>query len=120
MLLNHSIVQLIKVEKKTNGKIEQAKAILSVFCLLSEIKLSETELTVLAYFLVYKDSRSTRDLIIKSEILKTEDSLSNTISKLKKFGLLKKDSISKDYSINSKINFQPDSVVGLLIKIDNS
>lgn len=113
-------MQLIKIEKKTNGKIEQAKVILSVFCLLSDIKLSDTELTVLAYFMVYKDSETTRDLIIKSEILKTHDSLNNTISKLKKIGLLKKDSLSKEYSVNNKVIFQPDSVIGLLIKVDNS
>lgn len=113
-------MQLIKIEKKANGKIEQAKIVMSVFCLLSDIKLSDTELTVLAYFLVYKDSQSTRELIVKSEILKSEDSLNNTISKLKKIGLLKKDSLTKDYSVNQKIIFQPDSVVGLLIKIDNS
>lgn len=113
-------MQLIKVQKKTNGKIEQAKVALSIFCLLSDIKLSDTELTVLSFFLVYKDSQSTRDLIIKSEILKTEDSLNNTISKLKKIGLLKKDAISKEYSVNQKIMFQADSVIGFLIKIDNT
>lgn len=112
-------MQLIKIEKKTAGKIEQAKVALSVFCLLSDIRLSDTELTVLSYFLVYKDSDTTRDLIIKSEILRTVESLNNTISKLKKIGLLKKDTLSKNYSVNSKINFQPDSVVGLLIKVDN-
>ena len=113
-------MQLIKIEKKTHGKIEQAKVALSVFCLLSDIKLSDTELTVLAYFLVYKDSETTRELIVRSEILKTQDSLNNTISKLKKIGLLKKDSLSKDYNVNSKINFQPDTTIGLLIKIDNT
>lgn len=92
---------------------------MAVFCLLSDIRLSDTELTVLSYFLVYKDSEATRSLILKSEILKTEDSLGNTISKLKKFGLLKKDSITKEYTVNSKINFQPDTVIGMLIKIDN-
>lgn len=119
MFQNHYIVQLIKVEKRAVGKIEQAKIALSIFCLLSDIKLSDTELTVLSYFLVYKDSEATRNLILKSELLKTEDSLGNTISKLKKFGLLKKDGITKEYTVNSKINFQPDLVIGMLIKIDN-
>lgn len=113
-------MQLIKIEKKTNGKIEQAKIVLSMFCLLSDIKLSDTELTVLAYFLIYKDSIATRELIVKSEILKSEDSLNNTISKLKKIGLLKKDNLSKEYTVNPKVYFQPDSVVGILIKVDNS
>jgi hypothetical protein len=113
-------MQLIKTEKKTFGKIEQAKVVLSIFCLLSDIKLSDTELTVLGYFLVYRDSPDTRDLIIKSQILKTQDSLSNSISKLKKFGLLKKDTITKTYSVNEKVNFQSEPVVAFLIKIDNT
>lgn len=113
-------MQLIKIEKKTSGKIEQAKWVLGVFCFMSDIRLSDTELTVLSYFLVYKDSPSTRERIVKSEILKSEDSLNNAVSKLKKMGLLKKDQISKEYSVNTKINFKPDSVVGLLIKIDNA
>lgn len=112
-------MQLIKVEKKTNGKIEQAKVLLSVFCLLSEISLSDTELTVLAYFLVYKITDTTKELILKSEILKSEDSLKNTMSKLKKFGLIKKSSVSKEYYITEKVNLQLDTVVGVLVKIDN-
>lgn len=112
-------MQLIKIEKKTNGKIEQAKVVLSVFCLLSEIKLSDTELTVLAYFLVYKDSRETRDLILKSELLKRGDSLSNTVSKLKKFGLVKKSVGTKRYDVNDKINFKSEDAVGVIIRINN-
>ena len=112
-------MQLIKIEKKTNGKIEQAKVVLSVFCLLSEIKLSDTELTVLAYFLVYRDSDETRELILKSELLKRDGSLGNTVSKLKKFGLLKKSVSTKRYEVNDKINFQSENAVGVVIKINN-
>lgn len=112
-------MQLIKVEKKTNGKIDQAKVLLSVFCLLLEIKLSETELTVLAYFLVYKITETTKELILKSEILKSEDSLKNTMSKLKKLGLIKKSSVSKEYYVTEQINVQPDPVLAMMIKIDN-
>lgn len=112
-------MQLIKVEKKTNGKIDQARVLLSIFCLLLDVKLSDTELTVLAYFLVYKITDATKDLILKSEILKSEDSLKNTVSKLKKLGLIKKSSISKEYYISEQINVQPDSVQAMLIKIDN-
>ena len=112
-------MQLIKIDKKANGKIEQTKTILSVFCLLSNIRLSETELTVLAYFLVYKDSDETRQLILKSELLKSEDSLNNTICKLNKFGLVRKSSSTKRYEVADRIKFQPDTVVGMIIRVDN-
>lgn len=113
-------MQLVTVTKKTNSKIEQAKTLLSIFCLLSGINLSDTELTVLAYFLVYKINDATKQLILKSQILKSEDSLKNTISKLKKFGLIKKSTTSKDYDINDKVNVSLDSVACMLIKIDNT
>lgn len=112
-------MQLIKVVKKTNTKIEQAKTMLSIFCLLSDIKLSQAELTVLAYFLVYKITDDTKDLIIKSQILKSEDSLKNTMSRLNKFGLIKK-SINKEWLLSEKIYVHPDSMIGMLIKIDNT
>lgn len=112
-------MQLVKIVKKTNSKIDQAKTLLSVFCLLSDIRLSEAELTVLAYFLVYKISDTTKELIIKSQILNS-GSLKNTISKLNRFGLIKKDPVRKAYHLNEKLQLHMDNQVGLLIKIDNS
>jgi hypothetical protein len=111
-------MQLVKVVKKTNSKIDQAKTMLAIFCLLSDIRLSQTELTVLAYFLVYKINDNTKDLIIKSEIL-NEDSLRNTMSKLSKFGLIKR-SPNKEYYVSEKISINPDTRIGMLIEIDNS
>jgi hypothetical protein len=113
-------MQLVTIKKKTNGKVEQAKKVISVFCLLMDTKLSDTELTVLAYFMVYKVSRKTKDLILSSGILKSEDSLKNTLSKLKKFGLLRRSVNSKEYSLNEKLDINLNTVMGILIKIDNS
>lgn len=113
-------MQLVTIKKKTNSKVEQAKKVIALFCLLMDIKLSDTELTVLAYFMVYRVSRRTKDLILSSNILKSEDSLKNTLCKLKKFGLLKRSVDSKEYSLNDKINISLNPVIGILIKIDNS
>jgi hypothetical protein len=111
-------MQLIKVVKKTNTKLDQAKTILSIFCLLSDVRLSETDLTVMAYFMVYQITDETKKLIIDSKILNA-DSLQNTISRLKKFGLIKKSNIGKSYHISEKIAVKLDSEIGMLIKIDN-
>jgi len=113
-------MQLVKLRLKTNSKVEQAKKLIGIFCLLQNIKLSDTELTVLAYFMVYKINRKTKDLILHSGILKTEDSLKNTMSKLKKFGMLVRHVDSKEYSLHRDLNFQVQPQVGILIKIDNS
>lgn len=110
-------MQLIKVHKKTNGKIEQAKVIIGIYCMLSDIKLSDSELTVLAYFSIYKNNERVKEFILKSNLL-TDDSLKNTISKLKRSGLLKKS--NKEYFISDKLLFVPEPVIGFLIKIDNT
>ena len=112
-------MQLIKAIKKTNGKIEQAKTIISIFCLLSDIKLSDAELTVLAYFCVYKQNDKVKEFILKGNILKTQDSLRNTISKLKNIGLLKKSTTNKEYIVNERLSFNVEPVIGFLIKVDN-
>lgn len=113
-------MQLVTIKKKTNNKVEQAKKVIAIFCLLMDVRLSDTELTVLAYFMVYKVNRKTKDLILSSGILKSEDSLKNTLSKLKKFGLLRRTVDSKEYSLNEKLNVTLNPVVGILIKIDNT
>lgn len=112
-------MQLIKINKKTNSKIEQAKALVSLYCLLSSIKLSDTDLTVLSYFMVYKINSATKDLILKSKILQSMDSLKNSMSKLTGVGLIKKSTTNKEYLINDNLNVNLDSVVAILIKIDN-
>jgi hypothetical protein len=111
-------MQLITLAKKTNTKIDQAKIIISIFCLLSDVRLSETDLTVMAYFTVYQINEETKKLIIDSKIL-NPDSLGNTISRLKKFGLIKKSNIGKDYHISDKLAVKMDSEIAMLIKIDN-
>ncbi len=113
-------MQFIKIKKKTNSKVEQAKVLIAMFCLLINIKLSDTELTVLAYFMVYHINRKTKDLILSSGLLKTEDSLKNTMSKLKKFGMLVRDTESKEYTLRKDLNFSVEPVMGMLIKIDNT
>lgn len=113
-------MQLVKIRKKTNSKVEQAKTMIAIFCLLTNIKLSDTELTVLAYFMVYKINRKTKDLILNAGILKSDDSLKNTLSKLKKFGMLVRNIDSKEYSLRKELDFTLTPAMGVLIKIDNA
>lgn len=110
-------VPLIKIEKKTTGKVDQAKVLISIFCQLYDIKLSKSELTVLAYFMVYKISQVTEDLILKAKIMANKDSLHNAMSKLRKFGLIRK--INKEDVLNDSLNVNLEPVMGIIIKIDN-
>jgi len=111
-------MQLVKIKKKTNSKVEQAKTLISIFCLLTNIKLSDTELTVLAYFMVYKINRRTKDLIITAGVMKNDDSLKSTVSRLKKFGMIVKDPITKQILLRDELCFGITDKMGVLIKVD--
>lgn len=113
-----SNVPLIKIEKKVQGKIEQAKLLISIFCKLSSIKLSDSESTVLAYFMVYKLNKQTEELILKSQVLSNEDSLKNAMSKLRKVKLIVRN--NKQDTINELLDIPMQPMIGLFIKIDNS
>lgn len=112
-------IPFLKITKKTSSKVEQIKTIIKVFCLLSDIKLSDTEVTTFAYFIVYGISQKTNELIIQSKILKSLSSLKNTMSKFRKTGLLLKNDREEDI-VTSQINVQPSETVGVFIKIDNN
>lgn len=112
-----SNIPLIKIEKKTTGKVEQAKVIISIFCQLYNIKLSKSELTILAYFMVYKISQTTEELILKAKIMANTASLHNAMSKLRKFGLIKK--LNKEDVLNESLNVSLEPLMGIIIKIDN-
>lgn len=113
-------MQLVKIKKKTNSKVEQAKTLISIYCMLTNIKLSDTELTVLAYFMVYKINRKTKDLILNAGIMKSDDSLKSTLSRLKKFGMITKDADTKQIFLRKELNFNLSPTMGILIKIDNN
>ena len=110
-------VPLIKIDKKIQGKIEQAKLIISIFTKLMSVRLSDSESTVLAYFMVYGSSDNTKDLILKSKVLAGSDSLNNALSKLRKVGLLFKER-KQDLLIPS-LDIKIEPLMGILIKIDN-
>jgi hypothetical protein len=70
--------------------------------------------------MVYKINRKTKDLILSAGILKSDDSLKNTLSKLKKFGMLVRNIDSKEYSLRKELDFTLTPAMGVLIKIDNA
>lgn len=113
-------VPLIKIQRKTNNKLDMIKKIVSVYCLLSDIKLSETDVTVLSYFILYGINERTKKLIVDSKLL-NHDSIKNTMSKLRANNLIKKSEYRRkeDY-LNPVFNFPLQDIVGLMIKIDNS
>lgn len=110
-------IPFLKIEKKVQGKIEQAKLVISIMTKLMNIRLSDSETIVLAYFMVYGVGEQTKDLIVKSQVLAGVDSLNNSLSKLRKVGLLHKHNKQDLLNVNLDIKLEP--IIGILIKLDN-
>lgn len=111
----------IKIEKKTEGKTEQIKLVLSILCLINGIKVSDTDLKVLSYYMVYKISEKTDDLLINSKVVKDMSALRNVKTKLKRLGFLKRTELYKSYELAISKDFSlDDNKISLAIKLDNT
>lgn len=94
---------------------------LSILCTLNNIVLSETDKLILTYYIRYRISHKTDELIISSGIIKDIGMLRNAKYRLMKKGFLKRDNKEyKTYELNgSDMNFE-DNDLRLIIKLDNA
>jgi hypothetical protein len=117
------IMKVFKLDKKANGKVNKLELIISVLCTFNNIHLSETDIRVLAYYIVYKINEKTDRLLITSEVVKNIGTLRNIKTRLFKLGFLKKDKdLYKSYELNlSKdfVDFNDDDEVKMIINIDD-
>lgn len=113
-------MKVLKIEKKTKTKTEQIKLFLAIICTLNNIVLSNTDMSILAYYIQYRISTKIDDLIITSGIVKDIGMLRNAKYRLCKKGFLKRDSKEyKTYELNGDVNFEENDL-RLIIKLDNS
>ena len=113
-----SKVSLVKMTKKVLTKVELAKAIINITTVFNDIKLSDTETNVLAYFMVYGVNLNTKNLIIKSEICKNMNNLKTVMVKLKKLEFIYKDDLNGKVYVNKNLSFTLTPSVGFYLKID--
>lgn len=119
---------LIKMGKTLKTKIEVAKCVASMTICFNQDKkvgdipfrLSDTELTVLAYFMVYGITAQTKNLIVKSGVCKTVNNIKIIMVKLKKLGLIYKDDFDGRVRVTKALSFEITPVVGIYFKISNT
>jgi hypothetical protein len=117
------VMKVFKLEKKANGKVNKLELIISILCTFSSIHLSETDIRVLAYYIVYKITEKTDKLLISSQVVKNIGTLRNIKTRLFKLGFLKKDKdLYKSYEVNLSKDFKDfndDDEIRMIINIDN-
>lgn len=112
-------VSLVKMVKTVSSKIELAKTIINISLCFNDIKLSDTEVTILAYFMVYGINQQSKNLIVKSAICKSLANIKTIMVKLKKLELIYKDDLNGKIYVNKNLGFELTSTVGIYLKIDN-
>lgn len=110
-------MKVLRLRKRTTSKVELANLMITTYCLYSGIKVGKTDIDVLSYFAVYGFKRSTKELILSSEILKTSGSLENTLSKLRRVGLIERDKEGLNV-MAANLNVSPGNL-GIIIKLEN-
>lgn len=109
---------VIKLQKTVKTKIELAKTVILLLLGFNEKKLSNTEITVLAYFMVYGVNSSSKALIVKSEICKNIANIKTIMVKLKKMGLIYKDDFNGKVYVAKALSFEITPSVVLYLKLD--
>jgi predicted transcriptional regulator len=111
-------MQALKITKKTSSKVELASLVIKVYNVLSNISISDTDVEILSYMMVYGFNKRTKKLILSSKILNSSNSLENAMTRLRKVGLIVRDRDGYNIPCNG-INIDPKQNAGMIIKLEN-
>ena len=109
----------IKMQKQVSSKIELAKVIIKIAICFNDIKLSETEVNVLAYFIVYGVNQQSKNLIVSATVCKNLANIKTVMVKLKKLNLIYKDDLNGKVYVAKVLNINVASTIGIYLKVQN-
>lgn len=110
---------VVKMQKQVSTKLDLAIAIINITMCFNNIHLSETETTLLAYFMVYGVNNQTKDLIVKSKVCKNIANVKTIMVKLKKLGVIYKDDLNGKVYVTPTLAVKLTPTVGLYLKLTN-
>jgi DNA-binding transcriptional ArsR family regulator len=111
-------MQVLKLKVKTQSKVELANLLIRTYCLFTKTKISLTEAEVLSYFAVYGFKQSTKDLILRSAILNSYNSLENTLTKLRKSHLIERNKDGESV-LKKELSSTIENKMGIIIQLEN-
>jgi hypothetical protein len=118
--MTNNLASVVKMQKKVTSKVELAKAIIALASCFSDKKLSQTQISVLAYFMVYGINVQSKNLIVKSGICKNIANIKTVMVLLKKLDLIYKDDLNGKVYVSKSLQIDLTDTVALYFKIDNS
>ncbi len=111
-------MNVVKIRCKTGSKVEMGNLLITTYCIFKGIKLGNTDIDVLAYLSVYGFRKSTKQLILSSRILNSSNSLENSITRLRKKGLIIRDRDGENMVLPILTVGQAPNM-GMMIKLEN-
>ncbi len=117
-------VALIKLSAKATTKLDLVKKVVSTAIYfwgltIEEMALSDTELNVLSYFIVYGVNNTCKDLIVKAKICKNIANINTIMVKLKRLKLIFKDELNGKNYVCKQLTFDQTPKVCMIFKIEN-
>lgn len=109
---------VIKLNKTASSKIDLAKKVLNICLNFWGVNLSETEISVLSYFIVYGINNKCKELIVKAGVCKNIPNINTIMVKLKKLNLIYRDELNSKNYICKALNFELTPTIGFLLKIE--
>lgn len=111
---------LVKISKDVSTKLSMAKLIIKIVLCFNDVKLSDTETTVLSYFMVYGVNTDTKSLIIKSQVCKNIANVKTIMVKLKKLELIYKDDLNGKVYVAEVFKLKLNPVMGIYLRINSN
>jgi hypothetical protein len=108
---------VIKVEVREGDKLSVAKDIVSLLSRIKGWRLSETQIEVIGYFMLYGISRKTKGLIIDSGVCNRMQSISDMLVGFKKKGIVYRDDLSEKLCLNKPLDVKMTNDLMLMIRV---
>ena len=108
---------LIRISKNFATKLDLTKFMLKMICMAREINLSDSQLTVLSYFIIYGINTKTKDLIHNSKVCKNLNVIKGIMTKLKKNNFIYKDDLNGKTYIAEDLRIPLNDTIGLYFKL---
>jgi CII-binding regulator of phage lambda lysogenization HflD len=98
-----------------NNTFEMTKFVLRIITITKNLYLSETELQALTHFVIDGYSQVTKEQLVENKLFKAIKSVYNTISQLKKYGIIVKTNYGE--KINDEYNIKLSDIEKLKLEI---
>lgn len=110
--------KVVTINYPTRNNVEKLKTIIKIYAVLKKSKISELQITIMAYLLIYGINEKTRELVINElKLCSTLNSYKKAMTVLRKERMLVRDIDNTRYEIPPDIKVDPKEDMKMLICI---